>query len=275
MDRKHLTERFPFLLPLRRRQRALFFYAKMRMSGEHFAREQRQERLPFILFASACPMYNTETGFDMVYQENKVHNLRLAAARLNGLVIAPGETFSFWDRVHGADRHTPYREALAEVNGKLTVEYGGGLCQISNLLCWLFLHTPLTITERHGHSKKDFPEPPSDAPMGVDATVAEGWLDLRARNGTDMEMQLSLTFDEGNIVGRVLSARDPERAWRVINRDLTYYRTPEGIFEEVDVVRQVWERGGEHPLAEELAYRNRCRITYPLPEDIPIAEKGD
>ena len=48
------------------------------------------------------------------------------------------------------------------------------------------LHTPLTLTERHGHQVKDFPEPPSDAPLGVDATVAEGWLDLRVRNDTEV-----------------------------------------------------------------------------------------
>lgn len=78
-------------------------------------------------------------------------------------MIAPGETFSFWLAVRYADRHTPYKEGLAMVNGELVPQKGGGLCQLSNLLFWLFLNSPLTLVERHGHAVKDFPEPPSDA----------------------------------------------------------------------------------------------------------------
>jgi vancomycin resistance protein VanW len=271
MARKRLTQLFPWLLPIRRRQRRFVFYTKMHFDHNRYARLQTPEHLPFLLFQSSCPMYNTETGFPMVYQENKVFNLKLAAKTLDGLVIAPGETFSFWDRVRYADRKTPYRDALEEVDGRLQAAYGGGLCQISNLLCWLFLHTPLIITERHGHSIKAFPEPPSDAPRGVDATVAEGWLDLRARNGTDMHLQLSLTFDESQITGRIFAARDPGRTWRVVNRDLHYFRTPEGIFEAVDVIQQVHSRTGIL-LSERRAYRNRCRIDFPLSDD--IIEKG-
>ena len=142
-----------------------------------------------------------------VYQENKVFNLKLAAATLDRLLIRPGETFSFWRLVRYADRKTPYRDGLAEVNGKLTVQPGGGLCQLSNLLFWMFLHTPLTLIERHGHRIKDFPEPPSDAPLGVDATVAEGWLDLRVRNDTEITFQITVTLEGDAITGRVSTDR--------------------------------------------------------------------
>ena len=98
-------------------------------------------------------MYNRSTGFSMMYQKNKVFNLKLAAATMDKLVIRPGETFSFWQLVRYADRDTPYREGLVEIDGKLTTRPGGGLCQISNLLFWMFLHTPLTIVERRGHQR--------------------------------------------------------------------------------------------------------------------------
>ena len=67
----------------------------------------------------------------------------------------------------------------------------------------MFLHTPLTLIERHGHRIKDFPEPPSDAPLGVDATVAEGWLDLRVRNDTEVTFQITVTLEGDAITGRV------------------------------------------------------------------------
>jgi vancomycin resistance protein VanW len=274
MTRQRLTERFPWLLPLRRRQKKLFFYLRMRFDGSRYARRQTDRPMDCVLFSSACPMRNMETGFDIRYQENKIFNLKLAAARLDGLVIAPGESFSFWNRVHGADRKTPYRDALAEVNGKLVTEYGGGLCQLSNLLCWLFLHTPLTVTERHGHTIKEFPEPPSDAPLGVDATVAEGWLDLRARNDTDLWLRLSLRFTEDRVVGTVEAHRDPARRWQTVNRGLRYLRSGGAIYEEVDVVRRTLAEDG-FCLGELFQWRNRCRITYPLPEGTEIEEEGE
>ena len=61
-------------------------------------------------------MYNTQTGFDMRYQRNKVYNLKLAAAPLDGLIIGPGETFSFCQAVRHADRQVRYKEGLTVVD---------------------------------------------------------------------------------------------------------------------------------------------------------------
>ena len=199
MERIYVTQLFPWIRPLRKKQRKLFFYTKMKWDKNRYAGRLEKERLAVKLFESVCPMYNENTGFAMVYQENKAFNLKLAAATIDGLVIGPGETFSFWALVKDADREIPYKNGLAEVNGKLVTEQGGGLCQLSNLLCWVLLHSPLTVTERHGHRKKDFPEPKSDAPMGVDAAVAEGWLDLRFQNNTEQSFQIGIFFTEKEI----------------------------------------------------------------------------
>ncbi|CDB30956.1 putative uncharacterized protein [Firmicutes bacterium CAG:137] len=219
-------------------------------------------------------MYNRETGFDMVYQENKVFNLKLAAATLDHLLIRPGETFSFWRLVRYADRDTPYREGLAEVDGKLTVQKGGGLCQLSNLLCWMFLHTPLTLTERHGHQVKDFPEPPSDAPLGVDATVAEGWLDLRVRNDTEVTFQIAISFDQAHITGRVYTARDLGLTYEAINENLVYYRQNGRVYEGVDVVQRAIDTSSGICVSTRRMYRNQCEIGYRLPAGTVVQEKG-
>lgn len=274
MARKRLTQLFPWLLPLRRKQRKLCFYAKMRFDGVRYAGEQREDRLPHRMFESACPMRNRDTGFDMQYQENKVFNLRLAARTLDGLVIAPGETFSFWNRVRSADREQPFREGLAEVNGRLVTQRGGGLCQMSNLLFWVFLHSPLTVTERHGHSVKDFPEPPSDAPLGVDATVSEGWLDLRVRNDTDAAFQIGVSFDGEHIIGTLLRESDDGLDYLVKNGEVRYCRRNGRIYEEAEVLRLARERATLREVSAGVVYRNICEIGYPLPEGTEIAGEG-
>ena len=272
MRRKRVTEVLPFLLPLRRWQRKRWYYRRMARDGNRYAGTVGEGELPVELFRSACPMINADTGFDIRYQENKVFNLKLAARRLDGLLIRPGEVFSFWDRVRYADRDTPYREGLAEVNGRLTTQYGGGLCMLSNLLFWLILHTPMTVVERWGHDVKDFPEPDSDAVSGTDATVAEGWLDLKARNDTGMVFQVRIGFEDGNITGRVLADRDEGLRYGVIARNLRYTRREDGIYETVTVCRTIRRASDGQQTEERPLYRNRCRIGYALPEWTEITE---
>ena len=272
MKRQGLTQRFPWLLPLRRRQRIFCFYLKMRLDNNRYASAQSKTVLPHQVFESRCPMINRQTGFDLKYQENKVFNLKLAAKKLDGLLIRPGETFSFWQAVRGADRETPYKEGLVELNGHLTTQRGGGLCMLSNLLFWLLLHTPLTVLERHGHKVKDFPEPPSDAPMGVDATVAEGWLDLKVRNDTESTWQLAIGFDEEHIIGRVYTDRDRGERYKVLNENLCYIREGGQICEEVEVVRKCCSASGAVTERERL-YKNRCVIGYKLPPETEIKER--
>lgn len=274
MERIYVTQLFPWIRPLRKKQRKFFFYMKMKWDKNRYAGRLEKERLAVKLFESVCPMYNENTGFAMVYQENKAFNLKLAAATIDGLVIGPGETFSFWALVKDADREIPYKNGLAEVNGKLVTEQGGGLCQLSNLLCWVLLHSPLTVTERHGHRKKDFPEPKSDAPMGVDAAVAEGWLDLRFQNNTEQSFQIGIFFTEKEIGAAVYTEREPGMRWEVANENLRYCRDKNGIWEEVDVVRTERLREEKGAGKKELVYKNRCRIGYPLPSGTKIEEIG-
>lgn len=273
MGRKRLTQILPWLLPLRIKQKVFCFYLKMKLDRNRYAAMQADELLPCLLFESACPMYNRSTGFDMVYQENKVFNLKLAAATMEKLLIRPGETFSFWQLVRNADRNTPYKEGLVEIDGKLTTRPGGGLCQISNLLFWMFLHTPLTVIERRGHLVKDFPEPESDAPTGVDATVSEGWTDLKVQNNTQTTFQISFVFDEEQIVGRVFTDRDNGLRYEVSCSEPTYCRVNGAVYQEVDVTRNVVDGISGMWVASEPMYKNRCQIGYPLPEGTPVIGK--
>src|SRR5262249_22535386 len=95
---------------------------------------------------------------DMEVQRNQVTQLRLATARLHHIVIAPGETFSFWRLIGEPSARRGYVEGLLIHSGRMRRGVGGGLCQLSNLVYWLALHTPLTVTERHHHQFDAFPD---------------------------------------------------------------------------------------------------------------------
>ena len=205
--RPRVTEVFPFLTPLRQWQRKKVFYLKMRFDGREYASKKSSTRLPYKIASMRSLLINENTGFDIVYQHNKVHNLQLAARTVNGLLIYPGQTFSFWQRVRHADAVTPYKAGLTVVNGKLTITQGGGLCQLSTLLYRLLSKTNMTLIERHSHSGETLTPAPDEAemPQNSDATVSEGWLDLKFENVTHAIYQIDVTSDEQYLYGKVLS----------------------------------------------------------------------
>ena len=273
MSRKRLTQIFPFLLPLRRWQRKKFFYYKMRKDGCRYAKRIADRSLPCMVFETLIPMLNENSGFDMQYQINKVHNLRLAARTIDRVVIEPGETFSFWQLVRWADREEKYRDGLNLVDGKIVASYGGGLCMLSDTLFWMFLHTPLTIVERHGHAVKSFPGTSEAFPSGTDATVGEGWLDLKACNETENTFQIEISFDDKYMHGRILSKEAVGFAYSVFNPSVSYRKQGKKVYQIAPVCRRETDRD-TGMRTERALYVNQCEIAYKLPEGIKLEEGG-
>jgi vancomycin resistance protein VanW len=273
MARKRLTQLFPKLLPLRKKQRVACFYMGMHLTKNRYARSFSKALLPYKVFETSCPLYNPKTGFDMVYQQNKVFNLKLASTTLNMLTIKPGETFSFWMAIRHADKDIPYKDGLTVNDGVLTTEYGGGMCHMSNVLFWMFLHTPLTIVERQRHGVKDFPEPPSDAPMGVDATVSLGWVDLKVKNTTEYTFQLCVAFSDDLIIGSIFSDKDMGCHYEIKNENLIYYKERDTVYEQVEVWKSLISNRTNQRMNSVLAYTNICKIGYQLPGHITVTNK--
>ena len=263
MKKVYLTQVFPFLLPLRLWQRKKWYYLKMRLDKNRYA-DSKASPFRYTLAEGKSLLINQHTGADIAYQYNKVHNLRLASEAVNQVVILPSETFSLWWLIRRADKGRPYKDGLCVHNGKLVAVYGGGLCQLSNQLFWLFLQTPLTIVERHMHKVKEFPNPSPDDPCGVDATILEGWLDLRVRNDTQEPMQVVLSMDDTWYYGKVLVPHPPARKYQALSRNLRYFKKDGKTYESVEVVRRCLDAASGAELGEQALYQNVCQVGYDI-----------
>ena len=103
----------------------------------------------------------------MWLQENKIINLKLAAPRIHGILIRPGEVFSYWKLIGNPSRRKGYVDGMILRNGTFAAGTGGGLCQLSNLIFWMTLHTPLTVIERHRHGYDVFPDAIAPSPSAA------------------------------------------------------------------------------------------------------------
>lgn len=274
MKKRRLTETFPFLIPIRKLQRKIFFYIGMFFDSNKYSRKKSEDILEYKVFTTKSKMINTKSGFDIQYQINKVDNLRLVAKTIHKIVIEPNETFSFWMLARKAEKYGKYKDGLAVVNNEVINVKGGGLCQISNLLFWMFLHTPLTIVERHPHSAETLPHVGGEIPEGVDATIAEGWKDLKVRNDTKERFQILIEFDEEYIYGTLLSDTYQDIYYRIKSENLKYTRENDKVYRYNEIYK-LWYNSTNNLIRKELVLQNKYEIRYDVESELGIIIGGN
>jgi hypothetical protein len=137
--------------------------------------------------------------------DGKRHNIALALAAVDGTVIAPGETFSFWHSVGRPTERAGYRRAAALKRGVLTEDVGGALCLASTLLYNVALLGGLEIVERRCHSVDSY-GPARYFELGRDAAVEYAYIDLRFRNRHASPVILRARIEDDAVVAELRSA---------------------------------------------------------------------
>ncbi len=199
-------------------------------------------KMPFVCFSHKTPLLRKLKDVDMWYQYNKIINLKIALQKINGIIIRPGETFSFWKSVGKPTKRKGYVDGMVLNSGTFTAGIGGGLCQLTNLIFWAALHTPLTVIERHRHGYDVFPDSNRTQPFGSGATCFYPHRDLMLRNDTNHEFQLILNLDDEFLEGEWRSNKAPEYKYSVLEKN--HYMKSEywgGYSRHNELYRQIFD----------------------------------
>ncbi len=136
---------------------------------------------------------------------NRRFNIGVGAAKLNGLLIRPGEAFSLITAVGPVDGKNGYRQELVIKGDRTIPEYGGGLCQIGTTMFRLVLDAGLPILERVNHSYRvRYYEPP----VGMDATIYEPKPDFRFTNDYAAPLLLQARIEGDTLVFEFYGTKD-------------------------------------------------------------------
>ncbi|MBR2588567.1 MAG: VanW family protein [Clostridia bacterium] len=125
---------------------------------------------------------------------NRSTNISIAANTVNGTVLMPGETFSYNETLGQRTTAKGYREAGAYVNGQVSTEVGGGICQVSSTLYNAALLCNLEIVARTNHSFE-----PAYVPAGQDATVSWRSPDFQFKNNREYPIKLVASAGGGRV----------------------------------------------------------------------------
>ncbi len=134
--------------------------------------------------------------------ENRVHNIRLAAGKINNIIIGPGEMFSFNEIVGEASLEDGFKEAPVIINDQLVPAAGGGICQVSSTLYNAVLFAGIEIKERHNHGLTVNYLPP-----GYDAAVAYDYLDLKFINDKPHSLLIHIWVLENSLSAIIFGTR--------------------------------------------------------------------
>jgi vancomycin resistance protein VanW len=190
------------------------------------------------VFRHATPLLRQLRKQDMGLQLGKIVNLRLAAASIDGVTLFPGETFSYWRTIGPPTRRRGYRDGMILRSGTIAAGVGGGMCQMSNLIYWMTLHTPLTVVERHRHGYDVFPDSNRTQPFGSGATCFYNYGDLMVRNDTDDIWQLRVSLTDTELVGRWLCDRPADCRYEVYEESGFIQAEPWGMYTRHNILRR-------------------------------------
>ncbi|TCJ03240.1 VanW family protein [Cytobacillus praedii] len=176
-------------------------YIEWITDGKKYAKQKTEELLPYLIAEHQTILFRKLKGVEMSLQRNKITNLQTAVPRVKKIIIHPGETFSYWQLIGKPTYNKGYTDGMVLYYGKFKTGVGGGLCQLSNLIYWMTLHSPLTVIERHRHSYDVFPDSNRTQPFGSGATCAYNYLDLQIKNETNIPYQIHLQLTGTHLVG--------------------------------------------------------------------------
>lgn len=243
-----------------------FFCLKERMrwarGNEVLAKKRDSQHLRHVAIAHKSFLLRKLKNVDMYLQHNKVTNLRLALKKIDGVVIAPGETFSLWQMVGRPTKAKGYLEGMTLSNGQVTKGTGGGLCQLGNLIYWMAIHTPLTITKRWRHSYDVFPDVNRKIPFGSGATLSYNYIDLQIKNTTHLPFQINLWLDETHLNGNICVASELETTYEVIERNHLFKQQWWGGYtRHNEIWRRITHKISDE-IKEELVTENHAIMMY-------------
>lgn len=159
------------------------------------APEVTAEELNAQLFRDELSTYTTNQYSDW----NRCENLRLACEAVNGLILYPGDVFSYNGTLGERTEEKGYRPGASYVGGETVMDIGGGICQVSSTLYYCTVLADLEIVERDCHTYAS-----SYTPLSTDATVFWGGIDYKFKNNSTYPIRIEAESDGGKVTVRLI-----------------------------------------------------------------------
>ena len=246
-------------------------HIKDMLSDAKFSTTLQQEKLPNLVAEYSCNLIKRGPGVELRLQENKAVNIELACKKINGMLIRPGEIFSFWRTVGKTTKAKGYKDGRVIIKGKLIPGLGGGLCNLGNTIHYMILHSPLKVVEFHHHSDALAPEEGKRIPFSTGTSVSYNYIDYRFQNNTEQNIQLLVWCADGKLHGELRSEKEFPCTYEIVEENHHFHQEGEKFFRVSKIYREITDRATGKILDKELILNNHSEVMYDynlIPQDM-------
>ena len=157
-----------------------------------------------------------EASSNVSGSSNRKSNVKLSASVCDGIILLPGEVFSYNNTTGSRTSDKGYLPAPSYVGGKSTDEVGGGICQTSSTIYYAALNANLKIVERHNHMFAV-----GYVPDGMDATVWYGASDFRFENDTEYPIKIVTVYENSRLTVQIYGTKTDDLYVKMTNKELS------------------------------------------------------
>lgn len=267
-----LSKIHPIFYHLRIFQKRLFRFISDLLVRNKLAKNRMDENFKYTVKKHQSLLRRKLGSSDPQLQENKIVNIKVAIKNIDGIIIKPGEIFSFWNLVGKTTKRKGYIEGMQLSRGEVKTGVGGGICQLANLLYWMALHTPLQVIERHHHSFDPFPDEKRTLPFGSGASVFYNYVDVRFYNPTDTTFQIRVWVTDKHLKGAVYTDSLLEHSFHIEERNHRFLKQKNKYYRENEIWRAVINRRTGNKVKDEFLIHNFSEVKYEI-NDLEIEKQ--
>lgn len=263
MKRKLFSELSPLTYEISVKKNILQRKLQDFIQREQLAQSKQASYLPVSVYKHTSLIRRQLGNTDLTLQENKATNLRLAAPKVSNILIKPNETFSFWHLVGKCSAKEGYKDGVTIFNDAVRPGLGGGLCQFTNLIHWIILHSPLEITEHHHHDGLDlFPDFGRKIPFGTGTSIVYNYLDYRFKNNTENTYQLIISVSETHLNGELRSDNEQLYSYHIRAENEYFSKENDQVFRNGQIFRKCIDKRTGNLLEKKMIKENHARVLY-------------
>lgn len=231
-------------------------------SKEKFAKTKQEKKLSNVVYEYNSPIIKKGKDIDPRTQENKALNIKIASSKITGIIIHPGETFSFWRTVGTVNKRKGYKEGRIIKQDKLVTGTGGGLCNLANTINNLILHSPLQIVEFHKHSDALASDIGHRVPMANGTSVSYNYIDYRFKNNTNQDVQILLWCDDEKLYGELRSEQEFPCKYELIEENHHFEKENDKYYRVSKIYRKTIEKETGNIKNKELIWDNHSLVMF-------------
>lgn len=237
-------------------------HIKNLLSKEKFAKDRSNEKLPVVISSHSSNIIKRAKGVDLTTQKNKEINIILACKKLNGIVIHPGEVFSFWKLVGKVTKKKGYKEGRVIEKNKLVTGIGGGLCNLANTINLIALKSPMDVIEFHKHSDALAPDEGKRVPLSAGTSINYNYLDYRFKNNTDQDVQLFVWCEDEVLYAELRSEKDIPLRYEIVEEDHHFKKEGEKFYRNSKIYRESYDKSSGNLMDKKLIWDNHSKVMF-------------